>query len=61
MADDEVFNFTAFCEDTTGNVTDQALCALNDGLASTQFGLDTFFLLFGVSTPARSRRLFRSC
>jgi hypothetical protein len=48
MADDTVFNVTAFCESATQPV-DSAVCAVNAGALSIVAGLDTFFLIFGVS------------
>ena len=53
MADDEVFNVTALCEIADIDDVAKAVCAVNDALASTKIGLDTFFLIFGVS-PRRN-------
>ena len=49
MADDEQYNLTAFCESEDLEPASLAICAVNDGLASTQAGLDMFFLIYGVS------------
>lgn len=49
MADDEVFNVTALCEAADIDDVAKAVCAVNDALISTKIGIDTFFLIFGVS------------
>ena len=49
MADDEVFNFTALCASVDIDDVGKAVCAVNDALGSTKSGIDSFFLIFGVS------------